>query len=539
LDVKKLLSIEEVAEIAGVDPATIADLIDCGDLCAVGSKKNLVRLCDLSKFLGEKPLEGPVDFLGKQRYLSTHSILIEDISEMEWNDMEKNGKKEHKPYFDQQKQRWCIALSLGKNAEGKRIRKVISGETQADLWDTYREFISQQKEVAPVAQDTQLVKDGIAEQLGIATYRPDQDVLFSDCYAKFLRGLESTIVNRTYGGYVSTSKYIVEKLGHLKMYELNREVIQKFLNDLREDRYCKGKEKPTYHYYSQTKINNVFDLLHRFIIEYSNDETRTALLPKDYMAGMKKPRTKALRAEEETPYTVEEIGKILDAVKDDKMIYCWVFLMAELGCRPSEALALQFSDVNFEMGTIHISKTLGKEADFDPVTHKRTSKFRPIIKDLKNDNGKKHRDNFQIRTLKVSQQTLEVIRTLQKEIGHNKRLSGLKREHGTEDFLFTGRNGELGIYEDYTQRYKRLLKKSGLSGSEMNPYRFRHTVCTDLFRVMKEYIKTVQMMMGDNTADMVLKVYANIQKEDVLLASKGLSGRMANIVGKGQTVANG
>jgi len=38
---------------------------------------------------------------------------------------------------------------------------------------------------------------------------------------------------------------------------------------------------------------------------------------------------------------------------------------------------------------------------------------------------------------------------------------------------------------------------------------------------------------------MVLKVYANIQKEDMLLASKGLSGRMANIVGKGQTVANG
>nr|WP_325221506.1 hypothetical protein [uncultured Oscillibacter sp.] len=96
-----------------------------------------------------------------------------------------------------------------------------------------------------------------------------------------------------------------------------------------------------------------------------------------------------MRADEEKPYTVDEIGKILDSVKNDPMIYCWVFLMAELGCRPSEVSALQFDDINFEIGTIHICKTLGKEADFDPVTHKRVSKFRHAIKDLKNDNGEK------------------------------------------------------------------------------------------------------------------------------------------------------
>lgn len=45
--------------------------------------------------------------------------------------------------------------------------------------------------------------------------------------------------------------------------------------------------------------------------------------------------------------------------------------------------------------------------------------------------------------------------------------------------------------------------------------------------------------MGDNTADMILKVYANIQKEDMLLASEELSSRMVDIVEKGQTVANG
>lgn len=543
MNTEKILTVEKVAELAGVTPDVIIDLIENGDLLAFGSKKNMVRLCDLNSFLGQETTllqndNNAVDFSENQRYHPSHSIIIEDLSEMEWNNMEKTGKKEHKAYFDEQKKRWCIALSLGKNADGKRIRKVISGATQADMWDAYREFISQQKEVAPVAQDTKLVKDGIAKQLGIATYRPEQDVLFSDCYAKFLRGLENGVVNRTYGGYVANSKYIVDKLGHLKMYELNREVIQDFLNDLREDKYCKGKERPTYHYYSQAKINNVFNLLHRFIIEYSNDDVRTAILPRDYMAQMKKPRTKALRGDDPIPYTKEEIRKILEAVKDDTTIYCWVFLMAELGCRPSEVLALRFRDIDFNKKTVYISKTLGKEAKFDPVTHKRTSKYEPIFKNLKNDNGRNKSVNYQIRHLKLSPEALDVISKLQKEIRNNKQLSESKRQYGTEDCIFTSRKGALAIYEDYTQRYERLLKKAGLSSSEMNPYRFRHTFCTELFR-RNVNLKTVQMMMGDNTPDMVLKVYANIQKEEALLASEKMACRMEDIVGKGQTVANG
>ena len=89
MDVKKLLNIKESAEIAGVDTNIIIDLIDCGDLCAVGSKKDLVRPCDLTNFIGDKPSERPVDFLGQQRYSSTHSILIEDITSAK-----KAGKQE-------------------------------------------------------------------------------------------------------------------------------------------------------------------------------------------------------------------------------------------------------------------------------------------------------------------------------------------------------------------------------------------------------------------------------------------------------------
>ncbi len=71
----------------------------------------------------------------------------------------------------------------------------------------------------------------------------------------------------------------------------------------------------------------------------------------------------------------------------------------------------------------------------------------------------------------------------------------------------------------------------------MNPCRYRHTVCTDLRR-HKVDLKTVQLIMGDSTADVILDVYANIQKEDMIKASTKLSERMASILNNGQTVAN-
>lgn len=535
---KLILNLNEAAEMLGVDVDCIKDFIQCGDLPAVGSNKNFIKLYDIHKFMGIEPAtsqnqERPVDFSGNQRYPLSHSIQIEDISEREWCMMK---QKEHTQYFNQQKGKWCIALSLGKNEEGKRIRKIISGETQAEVWDAYQEYLKQQNEVAPICQDTPIVKEGLAEKLHIQTYAPNQDVLVSECYAKYLKGLESGIVNRTYGGYVTTSRLIVEKLGHLKMYELNREVIQQFFNDLQNTTYTTGKNKRRTQYYSQSSLNKIFDLLHKFILEYSNDCIRDAILPKDYMANMEKPRSKALKSSGIKPYKPEEIQNVFGILEKDRMILCWVHIMAELGCRPSEALALTWEDIDFENHMIHFCKALGKEADFDPVTHKRTSAFKPIIKDLKNERGRNHRGENHCRELQASAQLMGLLNAWRQEVKHSE-LGKKRREYGTEQFVFTGRNGDLRIYEDYTQRYNRLLKSAGLNPSEMNPYRYRHTVCTDLLR-HKVDLKTVQLIMGDSTSDVILDVYANIQKEDMIKASTKLSERMASILNNGQTVAN-
>lgn len=526
MNMPSILNFEEAAKLLNVSTGVIQDIVKSGDLPAIGTGKDLIKLCDLNSLMGENPVVRPVDFTGKQRYIPTHSILIEDIIESKWENMKKAGVKEHKPYWDNQKNRWCIALSLGKNESGKRIRKIISAPTQAELWDVYREYVSEKKaEVAPVCVDVPIVKDGIGEELNLTTYKPEQDILVSECFAKFLKGLESSIVNRTYGSYIGIGKHIDDGLGNLKMYELNREVIQDFLNNCRKATYTKSGK---IYYYGQTHLNLIFDLLKRFVETYSDDYIGTPLLSKNYMARMDKPRTLALKKEEVPALTMDEIKMVLAAVQSDKMISCWVHIMVNIGCRPSEALALRWSDIDFTNKTITISKTLGKFAEHDPITKKRITPFRAIIKDLKNENGRKRRIDYQTRTLSISEKTINSILEWKKEIANNPKLTSARKKMGTEDFVFTGPNGDLRVYEDYTQRYKRLLRKSKIDPSKINPYRFRHTACTELLK-SKVDVKRAQLVMGDNTPDMMLKTYANMDKESVLQASGVLSDRMEGL----------
>lgn len=531
MNTPSIVNFSQAAELLNVSTDIVESIVNSGDLPAIGMEKNLIKLCDLNSFMGVNPafLQNtvrPVDFAGIQRYTPSHSILIEDITETEWENMKKNGVKEHKPYWDKQKNRWCIALSLGKTEEGKRIRKVISAPTQAELWDVYRDFVGQKKdEVAPISIETPIVKNGDAAEMALPTYTPQQDVLVSECFAKFLKGLESSIVNRTYGGYIGISKYIDEGLGNLKMYELNREVIQDFLTARRRATYTKNGKSC---YYGQTHLNMTFDLLKRFVEMYSDDRIGTPLLSKNYMERMGKPRTLALKKGEVSALTMDEHRMVLAAVQSDKMISCWVHIMANTGCRPSEALALQWGDIDLKKKTISITKALGKEADYDPMTKKRITPFKAIIKDLKNDRGRSQRENYQTRTLTISDATVKSISEWRNEITHNSKLMNARRKEGTEDFVFTGPNGDLRVYEDYTQKYNRLLRKSKINPSEINPYRFRHTACTELLK-NRINIKSVQRIMGDNTPDMVLRVYANMDKESILQASEVLSEMMDSV----------
>lgn len=273
---KNIFSVDEAANIVGVTKEVIIDFIECGDLAAVGSEKNLIKSSEMKKFIGEE-----------------------------------------------------VKLP--------------------ELYET-----------------------------------PGSEILFCNCFINYLKTLKGGVSNRTFGNHLDITPHILEELGQYKMSEINRTVLRTFINGLTLKQYTKQKNGIPNTYYSQSTINKIFDLLHGFIIDMSDAEG-PQLLKLDFMAKLEKPVLNKHLSEKEQVFTDDEIRNIFAAIKGDKMISCWIHVLADTGVRPSEALALKFSDVNFENGTINVFRTLSKRATYDVEKHKRISPYKPIFKDIKNE----------------------------------------------------------------------------------------------------------------------------------------------------------
>jgi len=351
---------------------------------------------------------------------------------------------------------------------------------------------------------------------------PNAELLFKDFFIKYLKSLDGAARSRSYSSTLYLAPHIVDGLGNYKMSQINKTVLKEFINSFTKKTYNKGKNSDQPQYFSQSTIDKVYHLLHAAIKEAS-DLDGDHLLRTDFMANIKKPRSNRCKAPEIQALTDDQMMMLSNIASENKMMNVWVHLMLYTCVRPSEPLALKFSDIDYDQKTVSIVRTLSYEEYSDVNTFSRVKPRKPIITNLKNERGGKI--NLQRRTLKVGNMILDILKDWETAVTSDEELMRLKRENGTEEFLFCGTRGQFWLYDDYQQVYERLLKRHGLSVAEYNPYRFRHNCCTRLFR-LKIDLKTVQLIMGDNTPDMVLRVYANLNSDDVLKGSQDFADSM-------------
>ena len=118
-------------------------------------------------------------------------------------------------------------------------------------------------------------------------------------------------------------------------------------------------------------------------------------------------RNKTIKNPNRTPFSEEEIRRILDAFKlntacsshsncKHSYYYPFIYFIFKTGCRPSEAVGLRVSSVNLENQTITIKEVLAR-------TIKHTSSLHRVRKETKN--GK-------IRSLPLTQDLIDVLKPL-------------------------------------------------------------------------------------------------------------------------------
>ena len=206
------------------------------------------------------------------------------------------------------------------------------------------------------------------------------------------------------------------------------------------------------------------------------------LIPRNATEPVKPPQ---VRREEMRPLTAQQARILFDAAKGDRLEALYV-LAVTTGLRQGELLGLKWDDIDLEVGTLQVRRTLT------------TAKGGPVLPAPKTKSSR--------RTVKLSQTTLEALRShLKRQLEEIDRAGSLWSENG---LIFASEAGEpLDRRYITTHRFKPLLKRAKLP--QIRFHDLRHT-CATLLLSKNVNPKVVSEMLGHASIAITLDTYSHV-----------------------------
>lgn len=214
---------------------------------------------------------------------------------------------------------WRFQVDLTDPASGKRVQRGRSGfETRHDAQEALRDFLNELEAGKP---------SGKSPRLGEWLTR------------EWLPSLRTSVRPTTWKLYETTVRaYIEPQLGGLRLEELTTSQINALYGDLIDS----GLAPKT--------VRNTHGVLHRAL----RDAVRWKLLATNPASDADPPRVPRTKPE---TWDAEQVSRFLHSVKDDRLVAMWR-LAATTGMRRGELLAVSWSDVDLDTGTVSVSKAV-------------------------------------------------------------------------------------------------------------------------------------------------------------------------------------
>ncbi len=348
---------------------------------------------------------------------------------------------------------WEGRITVGFDPDsGKQIQKSVSGKTQ--------------KEVAQKLQE-------IAVEVGRGTYTMPSKMTVKDWLAIWTKEYMEDVKESTaflYTRYVD--KYIVPKLGSIKLEALTTPAIQAFYNGLI---HPKEGVNPL----SAKTVKNIHGALHKAL----QQAVLVGYLRTNPVDACKPPR---VVRKEMHPLEEDQVSAFLTAIQGHPHEYLYKIVLFT-GLREGEVLGLTWDCVDFERGTILIKQQLRREQKKGGQYYFTTPK-----------NGKS-------RTLTLAPSVLQLFR-LQKLHQNGLRVEAgeLWEEH---NMVFSNQFGGYLSYRTVYDCFKRIVSRIGTPGTRFHD--LRHTYATMAIRAGDD-IKTVQENLGHATAAFTLDIYGHV-----------------------------
>jgi integrase len=229
---------------------------------------------------------------------------------------------------------------------------------------------------------------------------------------------------------------------------------------------------------SSRTVQYVHVTLHKALKQAVSD----GLIPRNVTEAAKPPQ---VRREEMQPLTAEQVKVLFEAAKGDRLEALYV-LAVTTGLRQGELLGLRWDDIDLEVGTLQVRRTLT------------TAKGGPVLSTPKTKGSR--------RSVKLSQTALKALRShLERQLEEIDRVGDLWCENG---LIFASEGGSLLSRQHVTaHRFKPLLKRAGLP--EIRFHDLRHT-CATLLLIKNVNPKVVSEMLGHSSIAITLDTYSHV-----------------------------
>jgi len=342
--------------------------------------------------------------------------------------------------YQRQDGRWVGSASLAYTGDGRRKRKVVYGKSKAEVQEKLREVQG-------------LAASGtLPDAKGLTVGR------FLDAW---LESVKQTVAAGTHTTYEQHVRNLIKPhIGGVRLDGLKPLHVAGLYSRLAADG-------------SGTAMQRKAGVTLRTAISWA---VATDLLATNPVKRVKMP---AHRPAEVQPLTLEQLTTFLNAARADRLYAVYV-LAVDAGCRQGELLALTWRDVDLDLGTVSVTKSLEEV------------KGQLRIKEPKRQKGR--------RLIQVSPFTVEAL--------HGHRAAMIEEESYRPDGpVFCGRRSRTWLRKSdiYRHSFQPLLKGTGL---EFNFHVLRHSCATFLLAAGSD-VKTVQERLGHSTAVMTLNTYAH------------------------------
>ena len=326
----------------------------------------------------------------------------------------------------------------------------------------------------------------VANKLEISSQRKT----VKDVYNIWLENMKLEVRGSTLGRFKDTWKNQTQpEFGNNYIDEISSDHIQNYVNSL-ASKYITYK--------------SIANQLHR-LIRYAIYRHWCERDPFDFVL-MPKRSAKSKRDTSHNFYELDELKHFLEVAKDySPMKYTFFLTVASLGCRRSEALALKWSDIDFDRKTVMIQRTVAKD-----------SNGKKTIDDVKN--GVHH-------MVPISDNLYQILQEYKKDCEDK----GINFEwvFPTKDGSFNwAQQTDLWIKYLYKFDEKRCEKWNETHPDDkkkplrkITPHGLRHTLATLLYDGHNGITpKDVQYVLGHKTSKTAMEIYTHVtekQKKDI------------------------